>query len=306
MNLNYIDTHAHVNLAQFQDDVESVLQKCAEEGVAMINVGTHKATSEKAVALASLAPHAYAIVGVHPCNVVTADPDDPEPVVEGEFDYAFYKALAEGERVVGIGECGFDFFHNPPDSYEAQREVFEAQIALANEVGKPLMLHLRNAPAGKAQVVEAQKAAALQSRASRDFLREGSATAPPFADAAPNAYDAALDILRQQAKVSMNAHFYAGTIEQAKQFFDLGGTISFTGVITFARKHYEDIVAYAPLDRIHAETDCPYVAPEPYRGQRAEPWMVKEVVKTIADIKKLPEENVREQLFENAKRFYKL
>ncbi len=277
--MKYIDTHAHLNLAQFDKDRETVLEKCAAEGVAMINVGTHKATSEKAVAIAKLSPHAYAIVGVHPCNVVTADPDDPEPVVEREFDYDFYKELGSNERVVGIGECGFDFFHNPADSYEAQRKVFEAEIALANELGKPLMLHLRNAPEGKGSGGEA---------------------------AAPNAYDAALDILRAEAAVPMNAHFYAGTIEQAKAFFDLGGTISFTGVITFARKHYEELVAYAPLDRIHAETDCPYVAPAPYRRQRCEPWMVREVVKTIADIKKLPGEQVAERLFRNAQDFYKI
>ncbi len=274
--MRYIDTHAHVNLAQFADDLEAVMAKCEKAEVGMINIGTHKATSEKAVALSSKYHHAFAIVGVHPCNVVTADPDDPEPVVEEVFDYDFYKALAIHERVVGIGECGFDYFHNSDDTYEKQREVFLAQIALANEVGKPLMLHLRNGKAGG-----------------------GCA-------AARDAYDDALSLLLSQAKVPMNAHFYAGTVEQAKQFFDLGGTISFTGVITFARQHYEEVVAYTPLDRLHAETDCPYVAPTPYRGQRAEPWMVKEVVRTIADIKKLDEEVVREALYENAVRLYKL
>jgi len=119
-----------------------------------------------------------------------------------------------------------------------------------------------------------------------------------------DAYDDALALLTAEPQVPMNAHFYAGTIEQAQRFFDLGGTISFTGVITFARKHYEEIVAYAPLDRIHAETDCPYVAPNPYRGQRAEPWMIKEVVQTIADIKQLDEEVVRAALYENAVRLY--
>jgi TatD DNase family protein len=267
--MKYIDTHAHLNLAQFREDADAVFQKCLDEKVGVINVGTRKDTSRLAVEQANKYEHAWAIVGVHPLNVVTADPDDHGAEPEGEVDYAFYKALAEDSRTVAIGECGFDYFHNPDSTYEAQREVFLAQIALANEVGKPLMLHLRSGTEAGGR----------------------------------DAYNDALDILKTEAKVPVNAHFYAGTIEQAKQFFELGGTISFTGVITFA-KMYEELVSYAPLDRIHGETDCPYVAPVPYRGQRCEPWMVQEVYKKIAAIKGLEEEVVQEQLLANAMRLY--
>lgn len=269
MDLKYIDTHAHLNLAQFRDDADAVFHKCADEGVGMINVGTRKDTSKLAVEQAHRYEHAWAIVGVHPLNVVSADPDDHGAKPEGLVDYKFYKALAEDSRTVGVGECGFDYWHNPDSTYKIQREVFEAQIALANEVGKPLMLHLRS---GKES-------------GGRD------------------AYDDALAILKSEAKVPVNAHFYAGTIEQAKQFFELGGTISFTGVITFA-KMYEELVAYAPLDLIHAETDCPYVAPVPYRGQRCEPWMVQATYQKIAAIKGEAEETVREQLLTNAQKLY--
>ena len=272
MSFKYIDTHAHLNLAQFDDDRDAVADKNAAEGVAVINVGTRKGTSELAVTLAHRHAHSYAIIGVHPLNVVTADPDDhgateAEPVV----DYEFYKALGSDERVVGIGECGFDYFHHSDETYELQREVFLAQIALANELKKPLMLHLRNSKDGQGR----------------------------------NAYDDALDILKTEAKVRGNAHFYAGTIEQAKAFFDLGYTVSFTGVITFA-KPYEEIIKAVPIDMLHGETDCPYVAPVPYRGERCEPWMVKEVYKTIAAIKDLDEDRVRSQLIENARTLYRL
>ena len=120
-----------------------------------------------------------------------------------------------------------------------------------------------------------------------------------------DAYNDALDILKSEAKVSGNAHFYAGTTEQAKAFFDIGYTISFTGVITFA-KPYRELVEYAPLDLMHGETDCPYVTPVPYRGQRCEPWMVQEVYKKIAEYKQVDEEVVREQLLKNAQRLYVL
>ena len=259
----YIDTHAHLNLEQFAKDRESVFAKCAEEGVAMINVGTKKATSKLGVELAKQYEHAKAIVGLHPLTVVDPDTTLAEPV----FDYEFYKLLATHQETVGIGECGFDYFHHGDDSYELQREAFVAQIHLANEVGKPLMLHLRNSKDGSGR----------------------------------NAYDDALEILKSEAKVSGNAHFYAGTVAQAQAFFDLGYTISFTGVITFA-KEYEALVQYAPLDKLHGETDCPYVAPVPHRGQRAEPWMVQ----MIAVCKSEDEDRVREQLLNNAKTLYNL
>jgi len=272
LTMKYIDTHAHLNLAQFTDDHQAVFDICAEQEVGVINVGTRKDTSTSAVEMANAQQNTWAIIGVHPLNVVEADPDDygatdPEPV----FDTDFYRTLALDKKTVGIGECGFDYFHNSEDTYEQQKEVFLAQIALANEVGKPLMLHLRNAakPGGR------------------------------------DAYNDALDILKSEAKVSGNAHFYAGTTEQAKAFFDIGYTISFTGVITFA-KPYRELVEYAPLDLMHGETDCPYVTPVPYRGQRCEPWMVQEVYKKIAEYKQVDEEVVREQLLKNAQRLYVL
>ena len=276
--MKYIDTHAHLNLAQFETDRAAVFAKCQEEGVGVINVGTRQETSQLAVDLANQNSDTWAIVGVHPCSVVDVDPDDhgakeAEPV----FDYDFYKQLAADPKTVGIGECGFDYCHNAEDTYELQREVFLDQIELANEVNKPLMLHLRNSPTG----------------GERD------------------AYSDALEILKTEAKVSGNAHFYASTIEQAKAFFDIGYTISFTGVVTFPAhkpgiEQYLEVVRYAPLDMIHAETDCPYVAPVPHRGKRCEPWMVTEMYKTIAHIKGEDQEKVREQLVENARKQYSL
>ncbi len=110
-------------------------------------------------------------------------------------------------------------------------------------------------------------------------------------------------VLKQYATVPGNVHFYAGTYEEAQLFFELGFTISFTGVITFA-KVYEDIVRAVPLDLMHGETDCPYVAPIPHRGTRAEPWMVQAVYQKIASIRGEDEELVRQQLIENAARLY--
>ena len=111
-------------------------------------------------------------------------------------------------------------------------------------------------------------------------------------------------MLKQYAKVPGNIHFYSGTLEQAKKFFDLGFTISFTGVITFTND-YSEIVKQSPLELIHAETDCPFVAPKPHRAKRCEPWMVSLVARQIALIKGMAEAVVSEQLLKNAGRLYR-
>lgn len=268
-DLLYIDTHAHLNLPQFAEDGELVLDKMRQLSVGAINVGTCKESSLLAVQLANENPDCLrAIVGLHPLNIFNEEGSHyaAEPV----FDYDWYRNLAEQNFVVGIGECGFDYFHHSDSTYEVQKAAFLAQVQLANELKKPLMLHLRN---------------------SKDGLGR-------------NAYDDALEILKSEAKVKGNAHFFAGTLEQAEAFIALGFTVSFTGVVTFA-KDYEELVATLPLAEIHAETDCPYVAPKPYRGQRCEPWMVIEVYKKIAALKGLADTEVQEQLLQNAANLYR-
>ncbi len=281
--MKYIDTHAHLNLSTFNEDVATVALQCAEQGVAVINVGTKENTSALAVELAERYDHLYAIIGLHPIQTVPGRHDEEETgegakpfTSKGEsFNKAFYDELARSKKVVGVGECGFDYWHCLAETYAVQEENFIAQIQFANEHNLPLMIHTRGPKPGE------------ESPTGRSV----------YADVH--------DVLQQYAKVPFNVHFYAGTITEAEKFFELGGTVSFTGVITFA-KVYEEVVRALPLDKIHGETDCPYVAPVPHRGKRAEPWMVQEVYKKIATIRGEDEEAVRVQLIENAKRFYKL
>jgi TatD DNase family protein len=283
MAMKYIDTHAHLNLSAFNEDVAEVAAQCAAESVAVINVGTKESTSTKAVELAQQYEHMYAIIGLHPIQTVPSYHDEVETgegakpfASKGEsFNKDFYRALASQGKVVGIGECGFDYYHTTPDSHGVQEQNFIAQIELANELNLPLMIHTRGPKLG-----------------------ESSPTGR-------SVYSDVYDVLKQYAKVPFNVHFYAGTIAEAEKFFELGGTVSFTGVITFA-KVYEEVVRGLPLELIHGETDSPYVAPVPHRGKRCEPWMVQEVYKTIAAIRGTDEEVVRAQLVENARCFYKL
>ena len=285
MDYRYIDTHAHVNINAFAEDREEVILRTREAGVAHINIGTQYDTSVKAVELAEQHEDGvYAIVGLHPVHTNASYHDEQELgenmkgfTSRGEvFDMEKYRKLAESGKVVGIGECGFDYYRLEADTKAKREEAFIAQIELANELKLPLMIHTRDAKGNESSAASSN-----------------------------NVYDDTYAVLRQYAKVPGNVHFYAGTWEQAKKFFDIGFTVSFTGVITFAESYHE-VVRNAPLQMIHAETDCPYVAPKPYRGKRNEPMFVPEVYKKIAEIRGEDEEMVRQQLMENARRLYKL
>jgi len=118
------------------------------------------------------------------------------------------------------------------------------------------------------------------------------------------AYEDAYEILKKyEGKTTGNMHFFARSLDFAKKIIELGFTISFTGVITFARQ-YDEVIKNIPLEKMHAETDAPFVAPIPYRGKRNEPIYVIEVVKKIAEIRGEDFETVREQLLKNSKDFF--
>lgn len=276
MEYRYIDVHTHVNLNAFKEDWAEAILRAREEGVAMINVGTQIDTSRWAAEMAAgYEDGVYATVGIHPVHTTKSYHDEQELGEEGkaftsrgeEFDEDLYRAIAETEKVVAIGECGLDYFRVEKDTKEKQEVAFIKQIELANALQKPLMLHVR--------------------------ASEGSI----------DAYEDAHKLVKQYAKVRGNVHFFAGTYAIAKQFWDIGYTTSFTGVITFASQ-YDEVVKNAPHEMLHGETDAPYVAPKPFRGQRNEPTHVREVYQRIADIRGEDAEDVRLQLLENARRLF--
>lgn len=276
----YIDIHSHVNFTAFDADREEVIGRALEGDTWMINVGTQIDTSKSAVALANKYEEGvYAVIGLHPIHTGASYHDEKE-LGEGNkeftsrgevFNKEAYRELLRDPKVVAIGECGLDYYRCDAESIAKQKEAFVAQIELADEFGKPLMLHIRNNPKDKKL----------------------------------NAYSDVLDLLKKFPNMKGDVHFFAGTWEDAKKFLDIGFTLSFTGVVTFT-KDYDEVIRNTPLDRIMSETDSPYVAPVPHRGKRNEPIYVREIVKKIAEIKNLPEEEVAKAIIANAKRLFKI
>jgi len=274
----YIDIHSHVNFKAFEADRDAVIKRALENDTWVINVGTQVDTSQKAVEIANQYKEGvYAIIGLHPIHTGASFHDEKE-LGEGGAEFTSrgevfngeeYKKLLSNAKVVAIGECGLDYYRCDTQSIEKQKKAFIGQIELANEFNKPLMLHIRN-----------------------------NKEKPAF-----NAYMDALALLKEHSRVKGDVHFFAGTKEDAKAFVDFGFTLSFTGVITFTHD-YDEVIRNTPLDMIMSETDCPYVAPVPYRGKRNEPMYVREVVKKIAEIKNLPEDEVAKALIANAERVF--
>ncbi len=279
----YIDIHSHVNFKAFDLDRDEVIARALENNTWVINVGTQVDTSKKAVEMAEKYQEGvYAIVGLHPIHTGASFHDGKELGQGGaeftsrgeNFDKEKYREFLKNKKVVAVGECGLDYYRCTEESIEKQKKAFRQQIELALEFGKPLMLHIRN-------------------------NLDGLTTAHPK----PNAYKDAIEILREYNEVRGDVHFFAGTVEDAKNFIELGFTLSFTGVITFT-KDYDEVIKNTPIEMIMSETDAPYVSPVPYRGKRNEPIYVREVVKKIAEIKGLDEEKVAKTIIANAKRVF--
>lgn len=255
--MKYFDAHCHVQFPQYDDDREAVLARMLDAGVGGLVVGTDRESSRKAVELAD-GKTLFASVGLHPN-------DKPG---EG-YDDAYYERLAADPKVVAIGECGLDYFR--PDDPEAekarQKDVFARHIALAQKLGKPLIIHAR------------------PSKGTMD------------------AYEDALDMLEAAGGVSGDFHFFVGDERTAQRIVGLGFTVSYTAVLTFAAD-YDEAVRSVPLASLLSETDAPYVAPAGNRGKRNDPLAVRDVVSALARIRGEEEETVRAALLKNAERLF--
>jgi len=283
--MELIETHAHLDYPDFEADLEAIIARAADAGVTrIISIGTGIDSSRRAVALAERFPGVFAAVGIHPTNVMEEGPD-------------FLPALRElvlHPKVVAIGETGMDYHHVPEhlqqrpstmvdsalqaqtmDEQErliaegawkaAQADAFRMQLDLAVELGLNVVIHQRSS------------------------------------------WEDTLDILRPYTgKVRGVFHCFSGTPEEAAEIRSLGHLVSFTGIITFKNAgQVRSTAAAVPADGYMVETDCPYLAPVPFRGERAEPAHTRLVAETVAESRGIPLDEVAAESTRTAEAFFR-
>jgi len=239
----FIDTHAHLDSRKFDEDRDDVIRRAQEAGVdAIMNIGFNRETIPTTLALAEQYPFIYAAVGWHPTDV-----ED----IRLEEDLAWIERLCAHPKVLAIGEIGLDYHWDSPR--ELQHTVFREQIRLARRLGKPIVIHNRDAHEDVVRLLREEKA----------------------------------------EEVGGIMHCFSGSWEIAKMCLDMNFDISFGGPVTFKNARVpKEVLANVPMERILIETDCPYLAPHPHRGKRNESSYVPLVALSAAEIKGISLEEI--------------
>ena len=243
----FYDTHAHLDYPEYQPDFAQVLERAHAAGITrMLSIGTNLESSRRAVALADSHEAIFAVVGWHPSDTMEA-PADIRPAL---------RELAQHPKVVALGETGLDYYRLPspkggtPAEDEPikrkQAEILQQHLEVAAELGLNCVIHQRG-----------------------------------------DCFEPTLEIMRPFAdRVRGQFHCFSGTVAQMQQVLGMGSLVSFTGIATFKNgQNVRDVITATPLEKFMLETDCPYLAPVPYRGQRCEPAYVKEISETVAQVK---------------------
>ncbi|MGQ9683709.1 MAG: TatD family hydrolase [Anaerolineae bacterium] len=257
--LRLVDTHAHLDFDAFAADRAEVLERAAAAGVEWIlDVGADMASSRRAVALAGQQPGLWAAVGVHPHEAVTLSPEALDEL----------RILSRDPRVLAIGEIGLDYYRDLAPR-PVQREAFAAQLNLAQELQRPVIVHSREAARDTLEMLRAA------GRASGGNLRGV-------------------------------MHCFSGDLALAKELVGLGLHIGIAGPVTYVKAQaLREVARELPLDRLLLETDCPYLAPQVYRGKRNEPAYVRYVAEQVAELRGLSAEQVGCATSENAQSLFR-
>ena len=267
--IELVETHAHLDNPRFDQDREEVVARAIERGVVqMVTVGTDLVSSRAAVGLAEQHPGVYATVGIHPHASAGLSDDALDELA----------TLASHPRVVAIGEIGLDYYHDYA-SREAQHAAFERQLALSADVGKPVVVHIRD--------------------------RGGS----------NRAYDKTLAYLADwvRARVAEDGclpgvlHCFSGDLHAAQRGLELGFYLGVDGPVTYPSAiSLRALLAQVPLEHLLLETDCPYLAPQAHRGRRNEPAFLPHIARQVAEVYGLPVSRVAERTAASARRLFGL
>ena len=253
-----IDTHAHLTDAAFEGEIEDVLFRSREQGTSkIITSGYNLSSSIDACLLAERESGVYASVGVYPENIYELNDEVEQEIFN----------LAKKEKVVAIGEIGLQYTPSCPDK-ERQKEGLIRQLYLAKELGRPIVIHCRDAYGDMLEILKKNK----------NLLGAGG-----------------------------TLHCYSGSYEMAKEFIKLGLNISVGGVSTFKNATaLQETIKKLPLDCFLLETDCPYLAPHPFRGQRNDPSFIRIIAQSLANLKNVSLEEIETVTTINARRIFNI
>jgi TatD DNase family protein len=282
-----IDTHAHLDYPDFAGDIEDVLRRANEAGVTrIVTIGTSVESSRRAIALAEKYPNVYAVIGVHP----TAADESGEDVITP------LRELAKSPRVVAIGETGLDYHRLPSIELAKERkaQVFAKALQSSTEEQIEADIHDGSYKSKQASLFEQQLDLAAELGLNVVIHQR-------------DAWDDTLEIIRPYSdKLCGVFHCFGGTLEQAKEVLDLNHLVSFTGIVTFKNgASVREVAANVPLWQFMVETDCPYLAPVPFRGKRCEPAHTRLVADSIAAARGINVEELSRSTTETAENFFR-
>ena len=252
-----IDTHTHIDMENFKDRFDEVIQTAKEYGVEKVVIpGVEHAGFARIVELCENYANVYAAVGVHPEELNSYSEEAEEQI----------KQYLKHPKIVALGEVGLDYYWDKSQT-EKQKEIFEKQILIAKEVGKPVLVHDREAHQDSFEILKRTKA----------------------------------------ADVGVVMHCFSGSPEFAMECVKEGFYIALGGVVTFKNaKKVKEVAKVVPLDKLLLETDAPYMTPVPFRGKENQPAYVKFVAQEIADIRGISFEEVAEATGANAQKLLKI
>ena len=255
------DTHAHLHDPWIGDDLSDVIDRATEAGVGrIVTIGCSLEDSRNALNVAEQYEHVWATLGVHP-----HDAKDWTTEIESEF-----RTMAQHKKVVAIGEIGLDFYRNL-SPHDDQYRAFEAQLALADDLNLPVVIHSR--------------------------------------DAHEECYGVLLEWANRRTREFPVGviHCFSGDAELAQRYVELGFLISFAGPVTYPKNNaLREAAATLPLEAIVIETDCPYLSPQPHRGKRNEPANIRHTARQVAESRGVELEEIADQLVANGLSLFRI
>ena len=251
----FIDTHAHIQMPEFDADRDEALARAKAAGIElMVTVGYHLEASRRAVDAAQRYPQVYASVGIHPHDAKHYDDAAEETL----------RDLAKSPKVVAIGEAGLDFYRDRSPR-PAQTEAFRRQIRLAKELNLPLIVHDREA------------------------------------------HQETMRILKEEQTEHVVLHCFSGDLAMAVEAWARGYYTSIAGPVTYPKNEgLREVVRKAKADRLVLETDCPYLPPQAFRGQRNEPAHLFNTAQEVAGLLGMRLDEVGRLTSDNARRLFRM